>query len=96
VTVSFDPSSLPQWRVAVWALRAGYLALLLVLVGVVALALGASRLLVVIGVIGWLAAASVAVVASLQARGHLTDPRPGLWDLKVALIRDSLHATPSK
>ncbi len=80
-----------HWRMAVWALRAGFGALALVAVGVVLLSSGARPWLLAAGVILWLAAAAVTVTGLLWARQQLPEPRPGLWPLRLMLIHDTVH-----
>jgi hypothetical protein len=66
-------------RMAVWALRVGFLAL------AVAIA----------GIIGWLAAAAITVTGVVKAQKELAEPRPGFWPLRFMLLHDTFHARSS-
>jgi hypothetical protein len=85
----------PHWRMAVWSLRAGYIALAVVIAGLIAMAAGASPWLLAVGVIGWLAAAGFTLTGVFWARGELSEPRPGLWPMRFMLLRDTVHARSS-
>jgi hypothetical protein len=76
---------------AVWALRVGYLALAVGLVGLIALLSGSTPWILAVGVIGWLAAAVVTLTGVFWARSELPEPRPGLWPLRFMLIHDTVH-----
>ena len=80
---------------AVWALRVGYLALIVVLAGLIAMLAGSTPWILAGGVIFWLAAAAVAVVGFLRARQELPEPRPGFWSIRSMLIHDTVHARTS-
>jgi hypothetical protein len=80
---------------AVWALRVGYLALLVVAVGLVVMLSGATPWVLAVGVIFWLAAAAVMVAGFLRARQEIPEPRPGFWAIRSMLIHDTVHARPS-
>jgi hypothetical protein len=80
---------------AVWALRAGYLALLVIVVGLIAMLSGSTTWILAGGVIFWLAAAAVMVVGFLRARQELPEPRPGFWSIRSMLIHDTVHARTS-
>jgi hypothetical protein len=80
-----------HWRVAVWALRAGYLALAVAIAGLIVMLSGSTPWVLAIGVIGWLAAATVTVTAFFRARHELAEPRPGLWSMRLMLIHDTVH-----
>lgn len=84
-----------HWRLAVWALRLGYLALTIALAGLIVLISGGTPWLLAVGVIVWLGVAVVTVTAVLLARRELPGPRPGLWPLRLMLVRDSVHARSS-
>jgi hypothetical protein len=84
-----------HWRLAVWALRLGYVALGIALVGLIVLLSGGTPWVLAVGVIGWLVVAVVTVTAVLSARRELPEPRPGLWPLRLMLIHDSVHARSS-
>jgi len=81
-----------HWRLAVRALRIGYLALAVAFVGLVLMLSGSTSWVLAIGVIGWLAAAAVTVAGFFWARHELPEPRPGLWSLRLMLIHDTVHA----
>jgi hypothetical protein len=83
-----------SWRMAVWALRVGYLALVVILAGLIAILSGATPWVLAFGVISWLAAAAVMVTGFLRARHQLAEPRPGFWSIRLMLIHDTVHARP--
>jgi hypothetical protein len=80
---------------AVWALRVGYLALVVILAGLVATLSGSTPWLLAGGVIFWLVAAAVTVTGFLRARQELPEPRPGFWSVRLMLIHDTVHARSS-
>ena len=80
-----------QWRTAVWALRAGFAALAVALVGIVLLSSGSTPWVLAVGVIGWLVAAAVTLTGVFRARSQLPEPRPGWWPLRFMLIHDTVH-----
>jgi len=84
-----------HWRMAVWALRAGYVALAMALVGIIVMWSGATPWLLAVGVIAWLAAAAVTLTGFLWARQELPEPRPRFWSMRFMLIRDTVHARSS-
>jgi hypothetical protein len=80
-----------HWRAAVWALRVGYVALFVGLIGLVVLELGHTPWVLASGVIVW---AGVAIVTSTNffwAWAEMSKPRPGYWALRLMLIRDSVR-----
>ncbi len=89
-----EPAELQRnghWRMAVWALRVGYLALAVVIAGVIVLSSGSTPWVLAAGVIVWLAVAAVTLTGLLWARHEVPEPRPGFWSLRFMLIHDSLH-----
>jgi hypothetical protein len=84
-----------HWRMAVWALRVGFVGLAVALVGLVALALGSTPWILATGVIIWLAAVAVTLAGFLWSRHQLPGPRPSYWSMRFMLIRDSVHARES-
>ncbi len=84
-----------HWRMAVWALRVGYLALAVGVAGLVVMVSGSTPWVLAAGVILWLAAAVVTWTGFLLARHELPDPRPGFWSVRFMLIHDTVHARPS-
>ncbi|HTU39876.1 MAG TPA: hypothetical protein VMF35_17900 [Acidimicrobiales bacterium] len=84
-----------HWRMAVWALRVGFVGLALAIVGVVVLATGSTPWVLAVGVIIWLAAAVVTLTGVFWARGELAEPRPGLWPMRFMLLRDTVHPLPA-
>jgi hypothetical protein len=77
-----------HWRMAVWALRIGYLALVVAIVGVIV----NTRWMLAIGVIAWLLAAAVTLTGVFWARSEGPEPRPGFWSMRWMLIHDTVHA----
>jgi hypothetical protein len=82
----------PHWRTAVWALRVGYLALAVAIVGVVLVVTGSTPWVLAAGVVVWLAMAAVTLTGVFRARSQLPEPRPGLWPIRFMLINDTIHA----
>ena len=77
---------------AVWALRTGYVALAVALVGLAVLLAGSSPWVLAVGAIAWLAAAAVTLTGFFMARHDLPEPRPGYWSMRLMLIHDTVHA----
>jgi hypothetical protein len=80
------------WRMAVWALRAGYSGLAVGIVGVIVLAPGSTPWVLAVRVVIWLAAAAVPLTGVVRARQELPEPRPGWWSMRFMLVRDTVHA----
>ena len=79
---------------AVWALRVGYVALVVVLVGLITTLSGSTPWVLAVGMICWLSAAAVMVTGFLRARQELPEPRPGFWSIRSMLLYDTVHAHP--
>ncbi len=79
------------WRMAVWALRVGYLGLAVAIAGLIALAFGSTPWVLASGVIIWLATVLVTLTGFLSARHELPEPRLRLWSMRMMLIHDSVH-----
>jgi len=84
-----------HWRIAVWALRAGYVGLAVAIAGLIVMLSGSTPWILAGGVISWLATVPVILTGFLWARHELPEPRPGLWSMRLMLIRDSIHALAS-
>jgi hypothetical protein len=84
-----------HWRMAVWALRVGYLALVIAIAGIIVMSSGSTPWVMAVGVIIWLAVAAVTLTGLIWARHELPEPRPGYWSLRFMLIHDSVHALSS-
>ncbi len=80
-----------HWRMAVWALRVGFVGLAVALAGIIVMASGSTPWVLAVGVIIWLAVAIVALTGFLWARHELPEPRPGFWSMRFMLIRDTVH-----
>jgi len=80
-----------RWRMAIWALRVGYLGLALAIAGLIALAFGSTPWVLAAGVIIWLTTVPVTLTGLLLARHELLEPRPKLWSMRLMLIHDSVH-----
>lgn len=80
-----------HWRLAVWALRLGYLGLTIAISGLIALAFGSTPWILATGMFIWLASVPVTLTAFLWARRELPEPRPRLWSMRMMLIHDSVH-----
>jgi hypothetical protein len=79
------------WKMAVWALRVGYVGLAVAVAGLVALAFGATPWVLAGGVIVWVATVPVTLTGFLSARHELLEPRPRLWSMRLMLIHDSVR-----
>jgi hypothetical protein len=79
-----------SWRMAVWALRVGYVGLAIAVAGLIALAFGSTPWVVASGVIIWLATVPVTLTGFLSTRHGLPEPRPRLWSMRLMLIYDSV------
>ena len=86
---------LGPWRIAVWALRAGFAGLAVALAGVIVLATGSTPWVLAVGVFIWIAAAAVTLTGVVRARHELPEPRPGWWSLRFMLIHDTVHEQPA-
>ena len=83
-----------HWRMAVWALRVGYIGLAVAIAGIIVMSSGLPWVLA-IGAIIWLAAAAVTLVGVFWSRLELPEPRPGYWSMRFMLIYDTVHARSS-
>jgi hypothetical protein len=83
-----------HWRLAVWSLRVGYLGLVIVVAGLVALLSGATPWVLAAGTFVWLGAAVATLTGVVAARRDLGEARPGLWPLRFMLLHDTVHALP--
>jgi hypothetical protein len=79
------------WRTAVWALRVGFAALAIVIVGLIVMLLGSTPWVLGVGEISWIIAAVVALGGFIWARHLLPKPRPGFWSMRFMLIHDTVH-----
>ena len=82
------------WRTAVWALRVGYLALIVAAVGLIVVVSGSTPWILACGVILWLVAAVATATCFMRARQDLPEPRPGFWSIRSMLLHDTVHARP--
>jgi hypothetical protein len=83
------------WRMAVWALRVGYVGLAVGLAGLIVMLSGSTPWVLAVGVITWLAAAAVTLTGFFWARQELPEPRPGYWPMRFMLLRDTVHGLSS-
>jgi membrane protein YdbS with pleckstrin-like domain len=81
-----------HWRLAVWALRVGYVGLVLAIGGLMVIFAGSTPWVLAVGVIIWLAAAVVTLTGFFWARHELLEPRPGYWSMRFMLIRDTVRS----
>jgi hypothetical protein len=86
---------LGHWRMAVWALRVGYLGLAVGIAGLILMSTGSTPWVLAVGVIIWLAAAGVTLTGFLRSRQELPQPRPGFWSMRFMLIHDTVHSRAS-
>lgn len=84
-----------HWRTAVWALRAGYIGLVVGAAGLIVMLSGSTPWVLAVGVIIWLGTVPVTLTGFLQTRHELPEPRPTLWSMRMMLIHDSVHALSS-
>jgi hypothetical protein len=84
-----------HWRLAVWALRVGYLGLGIAIAGLIVTLSGSTPWVLAVGVIIWLAAAAFTLTGFLRARHDLPEPRPGYWSMRFMLIHDTVHTLSS-
>ena len=80
-----------HWRMAVWALRVGYVGLAVAIAGLIVMSLGSTPWVLAVGVIIWLAAAPVTLTGFFWSRHELPEPRPGYWSMRFMLIHDTVH-----
>jgi hypothetical protein len=81
-----------HWRLAVWALRVGYVGLTVGIAGLIVMLSGSTPWVLAVGVIIWLAAAAVTLIGFLWSRHELPEPRPGYWSMRFMLIHDTVDA----
>jgi uncharacterized membrane protein YdbT with pleckstrin-like domain len=81
-----------HWRMAVWALRVGYIGLAVVIAGLIVTLLGFTPWVLAVGMIIWLGAVAVTLTGFLRARHELPEARPTFWSMRFMLIHDSTHA----
>ncbi|HXW34661.1 MAG TPA: hypothetical protein VEJ87_08780 [Acidimicrobiales bacterium] len=84
-----------HWRLAVWALRVGYLGLAVAIAGLIVTLSGSTPLVLAVGLIIWLAAAVVTLTGFFWTRHELPESRPGYWSMRLMLIHDTVHARSS-
>ncbi len=84
-----------HWRMAVWALRVGYVGLAVAIAGLIVMSSGSTPWVLAVGAIIWLGAAVVTLAGVFRSRQELPEPRPGYWSMRFMLIRDTVHARSS-
>ena len=84
-----------HWRMAVWALRVGYVGLAVAIAGLIVMSLGSTPWVLAVGVIIWLAASAVTLAGFFRSRHELSEPRPGYQSMRFMLIHDTVHARSS-
>ena len=84
-----------HWRMAVWALRVGYVGLVVAFAGLILVFMGYTPWFLAAGMIVWLTAAVVLATGFLQTLHELPEPRPGFWSMRFELIHDSIRSSPS-
>lgn len=93
-----EPPDLQQngpWRMAVWALRVGFLGLAVAIPGLIVLLSGSTPWVLAVGMVIWLAAAAVTLTGVFRARQELPEPRPGWWSMRFMLLHDMVRARSS-
>ena len=81
-----------HWRMAVWALRVGYIGLAVATAGLIVMLSGSTPWVLAVGVIIWLGTVAVTLTGFVRARHELPEPRPTFWSMRFMLIHDSTHA----
>ena len=81
-----------HWRMAVWALRVGYVGLAVAITGLIVMVVGSTPWVLAVGLITWLAAAAMTLTGFFWSRHELPEPRPGYWSMRFMLIHDTVHA----
>jgi hypothetical protein len=84
-----------HWRMAVWALRVGYVGLAVAVAGLIVMSLGSTPWVLAVGVIIWLAAEAVTLAGFFWSRHELSEPRPRYWSMRFMLIHDTVHTQSS-
>ena len=84
-----------HWRMAVWALRVGYVGLAVAIAGLIVMSLGSTPWVLAVGVFIWLAADAVTLAGFFWSRHELPEPRPGYWSMRFMLIHDTVRAPSS-
>jgi len=93
-----EPSELQYnvgWRIAVWALRVGYVGLTIAIAGLIVMSLGSTPWVLAVGVVIWLAAEAVTLAGFFLSRHELPEPRPRYWSMRLMLIHDTVHTQSS-
>jgi hypothetical protein len=85
-----------HWRMAVWALRVGYVGLSVGIAGLIVMSSGSTPWVLAAGVIIWLAAAAVTLTGFFWSRHQLPEPRPGYWSMRFMLIHDTVARSPAQ
>jgi hypothetical protein len=88
-----EPTELQRnghWKMAVLALRVGFVAIATILVGLIVLSSGGTPWVLAAGVIVWLACAVGTATGFLLARHDLPEPRPGFWSMRWMIIHDAV------
>ena len=83
-----------SWRIAVWSLRVGFVALAILIIGLIVVALGGTPWILAVGEISWIATVVVTTPAFFRARYVTPSPRPRLWTMRMALLRAAVHTLP--
>ena len=79
-----------RWKMAVWALRIGVVALATILLGAIVLSSGGTPWVLAAGVVFWLACAVVIATGFLLTLHDLPEPRPGFWSMRWMIIHDAV------
>lgn len=84
-----------HWRMAVWALRVGYVGLAVAIAGLIVMLSGSTPWVLAVGAFMWFASAAVTFAGFFWSRHELPEPRPGFWSMRFMLIHDTVHAQSS-
>ena len=79
-----------HWKMAVWALRVGLLAVATIVAGLIVLASGGTPWVLAVGVVFWLACAAVIASGFVLTLHDLPEPRPGFWTMRWTIVHDAV------
>jgi hypothetical protein len=79
-----------HWKMAVWALRMGLLAITTIVVGLIVLSSGGTPWVLAVGVMCWLACAVLIGTGFLLTLRDLPEPRPGFWSMRWMIVHDAV------
>ena len=69
--------------------------LAIALIGVIVLSSGSTPWVLAVGVVIWVVMAAVTLVSVFEAQGEISEPRPGLWAIRMMLLADTVRPRPA-